>query len=283
MKNRFWATLSCTLLLVSHAIAIGPLAANAGSPLSFKPPSRNQPKVTIGSGARSDCIPDRQNPGEIPNKLKALLPEGQFSLTSADQLNVMVYIPRHKSGKTLTLSLSPVGSSPVGPAARPLLSQSFSVPANAGLVRLSLNDAKLAKLAIGKQYLWTVQLMCERIVRDIPTEPYIENSIGGRDQGIIERILPDAQLKKTIEAADAQQLPRVYAEAGIWQDALLSLHERRRTQPHNAELNADWESLLKSAGLSDFAQAPIAECCTIQPEKPALPEKPVLPRTPAHP
>ncbi len=277
MKNRFWASLSCTLFLASQAIAITP-QANAGSPLSFKPPSRNRPKVTIGSGSRSTCIPDRQTPGEIPNKLKALLPETQLGLTTTDQLNVMVYVPRHKSGKTLNLSLSPIGQE-----AQPLLSQSFAVPANAGLVRLSLNDPKLAKLAIGKQYIWTVKLVCEQIVRDMPTESYVESSIGGRDQGVIERILPDAKLKKTLDTADAKQLPRIYAEAGIWQDALITMQELRRTQPHNAELNADWEALLKSAGLGDFAQAPIAECCTIQPETTAPPEKPSQPRTPTRP
>jgi Domain of Unknown Function (DUF928) len=249
MKNRCLATLSCALFLLGNGIVSFPTAAVAGSPLSFKPPSRNRPKVTIGGASRSTCIKDEK-------VFKALLPENQFGLTTTDRPSIMVYVPKNE-GKKLDVTLTQIGQR------KPLLSKSFAVPANAGLVRLNLHEPTLPKLAAGKQYVWSVRLMCERpdAIDRTQTETYEAAFV----QGIIESIPVDAAVKQAIATASAKQLPRIYAEAGIWQDALISLHELRRTQPHDAELNADWESLLKSAGLSDFAQAPIAECCKMQP------------------
>ncbi len=48
-----------------------------------------------------------------------------------------------------------------------------------------------------------------------------------------------------------------YGELGIWHDALNSLIEARRAQPHNQDLIDIWANFLESGGLKDIATEPL--------------------------
>jgi hypothetical protein len=56
----------------------------------------------------------------------------------------------------------------------------------------------------------------------------------------------------------------LYAANGIWHDALTNLAQLRQTNPEDAALMADWESLLKSVNLEAIATEPIVQCCTLE-------------------
>jgi hypothetical protein len=59
--------------------------------------------------------------------------------------------------------------------------------------------------------------------------------------------------------ADPRQKAVIYAENGIWQDALSNLAAARRANPNDTDLAADWESLLDSVALPEIAKEPIVE------------------------
>jgi hypothetical protein len=251
MKNRLLVTLSCAVLLSFHGILSLANPATANSPLKFKPPSRNRPKITIGGASRSACIQD-------PKGLQPLLPQSKFGLTTTDQPQLMLYLPKNK-GKALLVNLMEVGSD------RPLIAKplSFPISGNPGVVQLNLGSASLPKLEIGKQYVWKASLQCETTI-EISGEEFVEVSTPVFIEGVIEPIKPDKMLRNKLKNADPKSLPRIYAEAGIWYDAIGSLYKLRHSQSANTNWQNDWESLLKSAELSEFTQAPVMECCKEQ-------------------
>jgi len=51
--------------------------------------------------------------------------------------------------------------------------------------------------------------------------------------------------------------PALYAELGIWQDAVTTLIDLRQKQPNNQELKDDWRSLLEDAQIGDLTNSPI--------------------------
>jgi Domain of Unknown Function (DUF928) len=58
-----------------------------------------------------------------------------------------------------------------------------------------------------------------------------------------------------------------YAQKGIWYDALTLLAQLRRRHPETKVLVTDWQKLLRDVGLEEFANKPIAPCCTLEPER----------------
>lgn len=132
----------------------------------------------------------------------------------------------------------------------------LQVTGNRRIVAISLpSTAKLAPLTIDRDYRWLSKLQCSND----------EESANLVTTGIIRRIAPDAALSAKIKAvsqadsASAQppQLPEIYAEAEIWQDALMELVSLRRLQPQNPQVLAQWRRLLKSADLDAVANDPL--------------------------
>jgi hypothetical protein len=104
------------------------------------------------------------------------------------------------------------------------------------------------KLSPGVEYQWVVALI---------TDP--ENR--SRDlvaSGMIKRVDPSADLKKSIAAASPASLPAVYAEAGIWYDALSSLSDRIEADPSNKALQESRADLLRQGGLKAAATFSVA-------------------------
>jgi hypothetical protein len=267
MKTRFLPTCLCALFLTGSS-CFG-LFAEANSPLKFKPPSRSRPKITIGAASRESCL--KAMPDET--KFTALVPQNGLGLTTAKQPTLMVYLPQHE-GKALQVKISPIvpGKKTTDPnqLGQDLYVKLFQVPINDGLVRLNLNDPNLPELEIGKQYLWEVGIVCEtkdNIFGEIVTTYRIPTRVGG----VIERIRPSTSLSQSLNRTTADQLPQVYAEAGIWHEAVDSLQNLRRSQPHNSNLHRDWESLMQSIGQTSLSQKPLAECCQVDIAPPKLP------------
>jgi hypothetical protein len=108
-------------------------------------------------------------------------------------------------------------------------------------------------LEIGQYYHWYFLIDCNPQSRseDIAVE------------GLVQRIVPSYELTRRLETATPRQRVALYAQAGIWQDAVTTLGELKRTKPKDATLAADWKELLESVGLEDISTEAIAECCTL--------------------
>jgi len=114
---------------------------------------------------------------------------------------------------------------------------SVSIPAN----------KNVSPLEAGKNYRWSIALICD------PSD----RPLGAVGTGIVRRVELSADILRELDAADPRQKTVIYAENGIWQDALGTLAAARRANPNDTDLAADWESLLDSVKLGEIAAEPI--------------------------
>lgn len=123
-----------------------------------------------------------------------------------------------------------------------------------GVTSVSMPDNKnVSALQVGQHYRWSISLICD--TQDRSTDIFAA--------GIVRRVELSADIRSQLEKADPRQKAVIYAQNGIWQDALSTLAAARRANPNDAELAADWKILLDSVKLDKIAPEPIVQ---IQPE-----------------
>jgi len=128
--------------------------------------------------------------------------------------------------------------------AKPIVQVMVERSTKAGIQRLKLADHG-AKLATGVEYQWVVALITDA---DNRSKDLVAS-------GVIKRIEPSADLKEKISKASAASLASVYAEAGIWYDALAVLSDEIDAQPDNKDLRQARADLLQQVGLKAAAKS----------------------------
>jgi hypothetical protein len=98
-------------------------------------------------------------------------------------------------------------------------------------------------LEVGKTYNWVLVKLCDE--EDPSRNPFVE--------GLIQRVEPGAPLTQRLKKANLLGRARLYAEAGIWFEALAAMAELRCQNPTSLSVAADWSGLLKAI---DLAQIP---------------------------
>lgn len=234
-KQRFSAALFALFLMVTAE------AAMARSVLRFRGPNRGTPVHTRGAASRGP---------EQLKRLQAIAPRGNFGFTTDARPSILVYVPKN-SAKLLKFGLkSPDGR-------KTLFKKEIPAPNQAGIIRLELGDAQTPSLELNKEYRWYVSLF----------DNVIDRSTAVTEEGRIERIQPDAKLQQQIKTAKSDQLPALYADNSIWWNTVLTLHRLRRTQPNNAIVNQQWNSLLASVDLKAIStQSSVEITLTSKPE-----------------
>jgi hypothetical protein len=109
------------------------------------------------------------------------------------------------------------------------LEEELQVPAAGGLVKITIPAT--AQLEMGKEYKWQMSLVCDP--EDRSTDEW--------DRGKLVTVSPDENLQKALEAAGSDPLKQVeaYASAGIWQETLSAIIERRQ------ERQTEWTDLVE--------------------------------------
>jgi hypothetical protein len=129
--------------------------------------------------------------------------------------------------------------------AKPLVQVKIDRSSKAGIQRLKLSDHGV-KLLPGVEYQWVVALI---------TDP--ENRSSDLiASGVIKRIVPAADVKDKVAKSKPTELAQVYAEAGIWYDALASLSDQIDAKPNDAALRETRADLLRQVGLKAAAGKP---------------------------
>ena len=236
-----------SMTAVSLELSIAPGLSISGSPFpeakinpsweiaqTFRPPNRGTPEATEGAGTRgSSCVALSER-----NKLKPLIPTGNIGLTVSEHPTFFGYIPKStaKLGEFVLRE----------PNNRVVYRTRFALPSQPGIVSISL-PATARSLEIGKQYQWSFILICD---------PEDRSDSASTPPAWIERIEQSETLAEQIKNATPETLPAVYAEAGIWFDALASRVKLLPSQSQT-EWQQNWELLLSTAGLQAFVQQPL--------------------------
>jgi len=102
-------------------------------------------------------------------------------------------------------------------------------------------------LEVGKMYHWEFKV-------------YLNRNLPIAVDGIVQRVALEPALETQLEQATAQEKPDIYAENGIWFNALTSLAELRCQNPEDPQLLSKWTQLLQDVDLEALAQEPIIQC-----------------------
>ncbi|KYC42471.1 hypothetical protein WA1_21135 [Scytonema hofmannii PCC 7110] len=126
----------------------------------------------------------------------------------------------------------------------------FTVAGTPGAIALNLPPT--VKLEPDKNYHWYLSL-------DI--------NCNGKNQSVdvngwIQRATFNNTLAVQLQSVERNQVI-LYAENGIWYDALTQLAQLRRSHPQAENFITDWQKLLRDAGLEEFANKPIVPCCNL--------------------
>lgn len=130
--------------------------------------------------------------------------------------------------------------------------QPVSIEGTSGIIGVPLTQP--LEVGVGQRWIFAV----ESSAGNLSQRAFVE--------GIVQRVEPDAALQTAIAATTSEpERVRVYANYGIWHDALTLLVELQQTSPSDPAIRRDWFSFLDSVGLGAIAQAPFLNCCTVTP------------------
>lgn len=162
-------------------------------------------------------------------------------LTTSERPTFWFYIPYTKD-----LSNSSAEFSLQDSAENDVYRNAIALPSKPSIVGISLPST--ASLEVDKTYRWYLKVRCNQETASIPV--YVE--------GDIKRINLDERVMQQLEAAnEPRQKIIIYAEKGIWFDALNMLAERRISNYKDASVEEDWQSLLQSINLDNIATMPL--------------------------
>ncbi|MBP5977583.1 DUF928 domain-containing protein [Brasilonema sp. CT11] len=124
--------------------------------------------------------------------------------------------------------------------------QDITLPSEPGVMSVSL-PASVSPLTTGKQYRWFMNVYCDSQKQQSPV--YVE--------GVIQRVNLKAAIVQQIKQAQPRQQVAIYASNGIWYEALTTVAQLRQKNPQDVTLEQEWQDLLSSIGLGDFASKPL--------------------------
>ncbi len=176
-------------------------------------------------------LPGRREPGagrgcggKVPEPpLTALIPETNLGLTSEGYPTLFFYMPK-SSAIAAEFTLLKEDQERV-------YEKTFAFPRTPGIFSLSLpNDYSVPPLELGKNYHWYFKIICPENPNNDGMPIYVD--------GWVQRVAPNRQNNR-------------------WYDTLTSLAQKRRSNPNDVAIAAEWENLLRSEGLNKVARKPI--------------------------
>ncbi|MEO1211249.1 MAG: DUF928 domain-containing protein [Cyanobacteria bacterium J06638_20] len=215
--------------------------------IEFIPPNRGMPGRREGGGTRG-CW---GNLNSVPtdSRLTALVPAENFGYTLDTSPSFFVYVPSFFAEKAVAAQFEIVSE-----AGDIIYETTYQTSQQAGLIRINLpDDANFAGLEVGTDYNWAFTLVCDL---EDPSGNLVVDSW-------IQRIEPDAALAEALQTASVEQVPDIYAQAGIWHDTLTSLADLpNANQPAVLE---NWRTLLDGVGLTAVSQELVPDTVSIFP------------------
>ncbi|MGL4619561.1 MAG: DUF928 domain-containing protein, partial [Chroococcidiopsis sp.] len=126
------------------------------------------------------------------------------------------------------------------------------LPAKPGIIGVRLPSSQ-PPLKLDRNYHWflktEIAASCDRPDSTIVIKDSVE--------GWVQRISPTATMRAQLKTATPEQRLALYAQQGLWYDAIATIAEQRLQQPDNASHKANWNGLLQSANLSDMTSQPL--------------------------
>ena len=193
----------------------------------YKPPLRGAPGGRVGGGTRGT---------ERAMFVLSVLAPDHTGLTISEQPSLYWFISRGTPSLVEVTVVDPR-------AAKPLLEVRLPPPVAPGVHRIRLSDHNI-RLERGVAYRWYVAVVpdADRRARDFLTG------------GAIERAEIPEELRARLTKAGPGELPALYAEAGLWYDAIAALSALIEGAPGDQALRRQRAAMLAQVGLPEIAE-----------------------------
>jgi hypothetical protein len=224
MKTRI---LSGLLAAITAGLPLAAVAAESSESTQvaapvYQPPMRGAPASRIGGGARGT---------RDENLVLCVLAPEHTGLTTRAQPTLYWFVSEPVPSQVEVTVLAP-------DAEKPVLSR--TLPGSTGIGVHALDLSRLGvTLKPGVEYEWFVS-----VVRD-PQQRSRDVTAGGT----IERVTLEAATKAQASAAGDRGSPMVYAQAGLWYDAIDSLSRLIDRHPGDEPLRSQRAALLEQVNL----------------------------------
>ncbi len=177
--------------------------------------------------------------------LTALLPETdpELLMTAADYPILLFYIPQ-TSAQVMEVRVLDQDQ---------IYQASFNLPQTAGFVGVTVASLKNAKgenlppLKIDQQYQWDCTLIVD------VDDPSGNVTVNGK----ITRASLNPELAEILKQAPLGDRLSLYAANNLWYDLIASLYLERKADPNNRGLVEEWNAILETIKLKDYALSPL--------------------------
>ncbi len=199
---------------------------SAGMPI-YKPPKRGAPAGRVGGGTRGA--------GDVFPKICVLAPD-HAGLTIKEQPCFYWYMSK--------LTTYPIEFTLIeAQAINPLLEKRIAVPKQPGIQQIRMADLGDVHLRKGFRYKWFIALVLDPDHRS-------KDIISGAE---IEMVELNEALQSELENSSKAIHPHIYADEGLWYDALEAISVLINAAPNDLLLREKRASLLEQVGLKDIA------------------------------
>jgi hypothetical protein len=246
-------SIALSLSLVPITVMANPIAPNQGKTsledsfkmAQYKPPGNLGKPPTTGGGTRGNlkCTQDAGLPNPQP-PLTPIMPllapnVGAVALTISEHPEFFVYVPQTSATEAEFILKDEEDND--------VYRTNLALSGEPGIVSVSLPE-DLPSLEVGKNYRWFFAVICD------PDNRIEELVVDGWTQR--QELDTDlaAKLERTTRASDRSF---VYAQNGIWHDALSTLAQEIRNSNRNSLAMVQWKLLLESAGLNKITEVPL--------------------------
>ncbi len=192
----------------------------------YEPPRRGAPSVRVGGGSRG--LAGRTF------TLSVLAPE-HTGWTTQEQPTLYWYA---SEPVPTSVQLTIIEED----AIQPLLELNLNPPMKPTIQALSLEGQDI-HLQPDREYQWFVAVVNN-------PEQRSNDIVAG---GVITRVVPSDPVRAKLREAGKAELPQIYAEAGLWYDAIEAISERINAKPDDRQLREQRASLLEQVGLPEVA------------------------------
>lgn len=231
-------------------------SAIAAAVFKFKlppPPNRGIAGNRVGGASRISSKDPTNEGTNADRHLTALVPEYRhrnspltqvWGLTTDEYPTLWFYIPYSQNSIS---RIDFILTDRDNPANTMVYRNPIQSPEQPGIVNFSLPQTS-APLSIDKLYQWELKLTMKR---------QLDKQVSVK--GWIQRVGLNSELSDLIKQATPDRQAALYAENGLWYDALSTLAELRRDFPKDLAIIQDWKNILKSVDLDKLADKPLVK------------------------
>ncbi len=194
----------------------------------YRPPKLGKPRMTVGGGSRG--------PGKGFPALYVIVPD-HVGQTTSSQPSLFWFVDE----------VPPLGTQFVftlmdEEADTPLIEEALGIPERSGLQRVRISDFGV-QLETGTEYQWSIAM----------SAPGVDHSKDVISVGWIDYVGKSDGIAARLEAGGPERSSFVYAEEGIWYDALSSIHDSMESNSGAMDFKVARVALLEAAGLDAVA------------------------------